>query len=31
MDLLDDDLMNLFKVLENNKVRYIMVGGFATG
>jgi hypothetical protein len=30
MDMLDDELLRFWKVLNENKVRYIMVGGFAT-
>jgi hypothetical protein len=30
MDMLDDELLRFWKVLTENKVRYIMVGGFAT-
>lgn len=29
MDLLDDDILSLWKCLHSNEVRYIMVGGFA--
>jgi hypothetical protein len=29
MDLLDEELLNFWKYLNKNKVRYIMVGGFA--
>ena len=29
MDILDDDLVQLWKALHNHNVRYIMVGGFA--
>ena len=28
--MLDDELLRFWKVLNENKVRYIMVGGFAT-
>jgi hypothetical protein len=30
MDILDDELLNFWKTLNNCKVQYIMVGGFAT-
>jgi hypothetical protein len=30
MDMLDDELLRFWKVLNEHKVRYIMVGGFAT-
>ena len=30
MDMLDDELLRFWKTLNNNNVRYIMVGGFAT-
>jgi len=30
MDILDDELLNFWKTLNNYKVQYIMVGGFAT-
>ncbi len=30
MDLLDEELIAFWKALENNKVHYIMVGGFAS-
>lgn len=30
MDILDDELIKFWKVLNENGVRYIMVGGFAT-
>lgn len=30
MDILDDELLNFWRVLNRNNVRYIMVGGFAT-
>lgn len=30
MDLLDDDILNLWRTLNKNNVQYIMVGGFAT-
>lgn len=30
MDLLDDELVQFWKALQDNEVRYIMVGGFAT-
>ncbi|MCC6683886.1 MAG: hypothetical protein IT247_02330 [Bacteroidia bacterium] len=30
MDILDDDILNLWKALTKHKVAYIMVGGFAT-
>jgi hypothetical protein len=30
MDVSDDELLNFWRVLNNNLVRYIMVGGFAT-
>lgn len=30
MDILDDELLNFWRSLNNNQVRYIMVGGFAT-
>jgi hypothetical protein len=30
MDMLDEELLRFWKVLNENKVRYIMVGGFAT-
>lgn len=30
MDLLDEEILTLFKALNGNEVRYIMVGGFAT-
>jgi hypothetical protein len=30
MDILDEDILTLWKCLINNKVRYIMIGGFAT-
>lgn len=30
MDILDEDLLNFWRSLQKNKVRYIMVGGFAT-
>lgn len=29
MDILDDELLNFWRSLNNNNVRYIMVGGFA--
>jgi len=29
MDLLDEELLNFWRVLNKNQVRYIMVGGFA--
>ena len=29
MDILDDELLQFWKVLNENKVKYIMVGGFA--
>jgi len=30
VDLLDDELVQFWKALQDNEVRYIMVGGFAT-
>jgi hypothetical protein len=30
MDLFDEDILNLWRSLEKNQVRYIMIGGFAT-
>lgn len=30
MDILDEDILSLWRCLDNNKVRYIMIGGFAT-
>lgn len=30
MDILDDELLRFWRSLNNNNVRYIMVGGFAT-
>ena len=30
MDLLDDEILNLWRLLEEHQVAYIMVGGFAT-
>ncbi|MDA7744557.1 hypothetical protein N8911_00510 [bacterium] len=30
MDILDDEMLRLWRSLDQNKVRYIMVGGFAT-
>lgn len=30
MDILDEDILRLWKCLHNNEVRYIMIGGFAT-
>jgi hypothetical protein len=30
MDMLDDELLRFWKALNDNNVRYIMVGGFAT-
>jgi len=30
MDLLDDEIIDLFKTLADNSVKYILVGGFAT-
>ena len=30
MDILDDELLNFWQSLNNNQVKYIMVGGFAT-
>jgi len=30
MDVFDDELLRFWRSLDNNKVRYIMVGGFAT-
>ncbi|MCX6210326.1 MAG: hypothetical protein NTZ59_12720 [Bacteroidetes bacterium] len=30
MDILDDDIIKLWKTLNSNNVHYIMVGGFAT-
>ena len=30
MDLLDDEMLRLWKSLDQHNVRYIMVGGFAT-
>ena len=29
MDILDDELLNFWRTLNNNEVKYIMVGGFA--
>jgi hypothetical protein len=29
MDILDEELLKFWQSLNNNKVRYIMVGGFA--
>lgn len=29
MDVLDDDLLRFWKLLHDNKVKYIMIGGFA--
>jgi hypothetical protein len=28
MDVLDDDLLRFWKLLHDNKVKYIMIGGF---
>jgi len=30
MDILDEDILSLWRCLNNNNVRYIMIGGFAT-
>ena len=30
MDILDDEILNLWRLLEKHKTKYIMVGGFAT-
>lgn len=30
MDILDDEILNLWKSLNKHKVKYIMIGGFAT-
>jgi len=30
MDFFDEEILNLWKAFETNKVRYILVGGFAT-
>lgn len=30
MDMLDEELLKFWAALQRNKVRYIMVGGFAT-
>lgn len=30
MDILDEELIGLWKAFENNKLKYIMVGGFAS-
>jgi hypothetical protein len=30
MDVLDDELLKFWRTLNNNRVKYIMVGGFAT-
>jgi len=30
MDILDEDILSLWQSLNNNDVRYIMIGGFAT-
>ena len=30
MDFLDEELISLWKALQNNKVKYILVGGFAS-
>ena len=30
MDIFDDEMLRLWRSLDQNKVRYIMVGGFAT-
>jgi hypothetical protein len=30
MDILDEELLNLWRAFSRNKLRYIMVGGFAT-
>ncbi len=30
MDILDEDILSLWKSLQSNEVRYIMIGGFAT-
>jgi hypothetical protein len=30
MDVLDEEILNLWKLLSENEVKYIMVGGFAT-
>ena len=30
MDILDEDILSLWRSLNNNEVRYIMIGGFAT-
>jgi hypothetical protein len=30
MDILDEDILSLWRCLQNNNVRYIMIGGFAT-
>jgi hypothetical protein len=30
MDILDEDILSLWRCLQNNSVRYIMIGGFAT-
>lgn len=29
MDIFDEDILNLWRCLESNHVRYIMIGGFA--
>ena len=30
MDILDEEIVKLWKLLSENEVQYIMVGGFAT-
>ena len=30
MDILDEDILSLWRSLNNNDVRYVMIGGFAT-
>ena len=30
MDLFDEELLQLWTALEKNKVKYILIGGFAT-
>ncbi len=30
MDIFDEEILEFWKSLQNNKVRYIMVGGYAT-
>lgn len=30
MDIFDEEIINFWRSLQNNNVRYIMVGGYAT-